>query len=233
VARTERKAFLDRASSQPAVISGAVLLFSLFCASVFLFAYVRIFDWRLIWLVDYTDILRIGLVAVAFFSGVAWYLWAVFDDASGFAERKTERSHWRRYLIRGLWVGLIAYWLYVEYASGEARYTLVGFGALSILMILVVAWRAFKLSKQSPIKIRDAILLVFLVIVSVGILGSSFGYYARDAWRSIEQQVDIEGSVLKGARLIMMTARHAVFYVDGTTLVVPASAVRKIQSRKN
>ena len=224
-------AVIERVSSQPAVISGAFVLFSLFCASIFLFAYVRVFDWRLIWLVDYADVLRIGVVALAFFSGIAWYVWAVFDDAYGWARPK-QGAGWRRYGVRALWLGSMAYWLYVEYASGEARYTLVAFVFLSILMVFIVVWRAVKLGKETRLNVRDAMFLAFLLIATVGLFGTAFGYYSRDAWRSIAQQVVLEGTELRGARLIMLTSRHAVFYVDGSTITVPAGAVKRMESRK-
>jgi hypothetical protein len=47
-----------------AAISAIVVLLGVFNATVFLFAFLRVFDWRLIWMVEYADILKIGLVAV-------------------------------------------------------------------------------------------------------------------------------------------------------------------------
>jgi hypothetical protein len=224
-------ALVERLASAPAVISGAVVLFSLLSASIFLFAYVRVFDWRLIWLVDYADVLRIGLVAIAFFSGIAWYVWAVFDDAYNWASPRNGAA-WRRYLVRALWLGSMAYWLYVEYTSGEARYTLVAFVFLSILLVFVIAWRAVKLGESSRLNVRDAMILAFLLIIAVGLFGTAFGYYSRDAWRSIEQRVVLDEVELRGARLIILTSRHAAFFHDGNTIIVPAMAVKRMESRK-
>ena len=225
-------AFAERAASQPAFISGAVVLFSLFCASIFLFAYVRVFDWRLIWLVDYADILKVGLVAIAFFSGIAWYLWAVFDDAYGWA-KPGKGAGWRRYVIRAFWIGSMTYWAYVEYVSGQPRYALLASVFLSIVAVFLVARWTVRMSEPShgP-NVKDAVFLAFLLVVTVSLFGTAFGYYSRDAWRSIVQNAVIDGETLPGGRLIMLTSRHAVFYRDGITITVPASAVKRLESQK-
>jgi hypothetical protein len=42
----------------------------------------------------------------------------------------------------------------------------------------------------------------------------------------------LEGETIGAGRLIMLTSRHAVLYVDGSTVVVPAAAVKRIESRR-
>ena len=39
-------------------------------STIFVYAYLSMFDWRLIWIVEYSDILKIGLVALGIISGV-------------------------------------------------------------------------------------------------------------------------------------------------------------------
>jgi hypothetical protein len=53
-----------------AVSAVAVMVASL-CAALFLFGYLAVFDWRLIWIVEYSDIFKVGFVALGFLSSAA------------------------------------------------------------------------------------------------------------------------------------------------------------------
>src|SRR5712691_3115650 len=68
---TEIKAppLLKFISENFAVLSSSTLVFAVLCATVFLYTYLSVFDWNLIWIVEYPDILKFGLVAVAIISG--------------------------------------------------------------------------------------------------------------------------------------------------------------------
>jgi hypothetical protein len=39
-----------------------------------------VFDWNLIWIVEYTDIIKFCLIGAAILSSSAWFVFGVFDD---------------------------------------------------------------------------------------------------------------------------------------------------------
>ena len=162
-------AALRQFSSQFALTSGAAAIFAVLCATIFLFAYVRVFDWRLVWLVDYSDVLKVGIVAIAFFSGLAIYVWLVLSDAYEVA--KPGSRGWMKYVVRTIWIGSMLYWLYREHETGEARYALVAFVFLSILMVFATAWWAVRTSARP--EARGLMFLAFLCVLTVGILGTA------------------------------------------------------------
>ena len=64
-----------------ATVVGATL------AVIFIAAYLRVFDWRLIWIIEYPDILKVALVTIAVFSGFSFYIWSAAADAINLTTR--------------------------------------------------------------------------------------------------------------------------------------------------
>lgn len=60
---------LDLATRNFALLSAGVILLGGFTASLFLAAYLRVFDWRLIWIIEPSDILKVGILSLALLSG--------------------------------------------------------------------------------------------------------------------------------------------------------------------
>ena len=98
---------MDFITKHFAILSVATVVFGATAAIIFIAAYLRVFDWRIIWIIEYGDILKIGLITVALFSGFAYYIWMATRDAINLA---TERARsW-------LWV-----WLF-GFQSGTRRW---------------------------------------------------------------------------------------------------------------
>ena len=51
-----------------AVLSLLSLIAIVLCSTLFVYGYLSAFDWQLIWIIEYTDILKLGLVALALIS---------------------------------------------------------------------------------------------------------------------------------------------------------------------
>src|ERR1700736_2591178 len=72
---------IEFASKNFALLSVSIAIFSAVMAIIFIAAYLRVFDLRLIWIIEYPDILKIGLTVVALFSGFSWYIFSSSQDA--------------------------------------------------------------------------------------------------------------------------------------------------------
>src|SRR5262245_6096612 len=46
------------------------LVAAVLCSTLFLYGYLTVFDWQLIWIIEYPDILKFGLVGLAVISGI-------------------------------------------------------------------------------------------------------------------------------------------------------------------
>jgi hypothetical protein len=71
----------DFATKHFAVLSVGIGVFGAAMAIIFIAAYLRVFDWRLIWIIEYSDVLKIGLIVVALLSGFSYWIWSGTRDA--------------------------------------------------------------------------------------------------------------------------------------------------------
>ena len=227
-------AAVTAASSNFALFSAALIILSVFCATVFLYAYVRVFDWRLIWLVEYTDILKVGLIAIAFFSGFYIFVFVVVHDAFKTVVAKDDPAWWMKYIGPIAGAALFASFLYAEYKTDQPRYALVVSTFLSAAFVFpLMLWGAILRNNFRSMEGKYFILVLFPLMGSVATFGSTFGYYARDGGRGSEQDIVLEDKeTLWDARLVMLTSRHAVIYHDGTTITVRADAIKRMVTRR-
>jgi hypothetical protein len=225
-------AVAGRLTSNFALASATAIGFAVFCSTIFLYAYIRVFDSRLIWLVEYTDVLKVGLIAIAVASGFAFFVWMVVDDAYTWATKDDKGTKWNKWSWPVLiFVSMLA-WLYDEYANPTAvgpRYVLIVNIHTSVFMLGVVTMRMVQfVHGLQNVTARGLFFVILLITLFVGSLGSSFGYYTRDGWTGWDQRIVLEGEILPSARLIMVTSRHAVVYADRATIVVPADDLKRI-----
>ena len=64
-----------------AVFSLLGLLFAVLCSTLFLYGYLTVFDQQLIWIIEYPDILKFGLVALAVMSTIILVVQALIANA--------------------------------------------------------------------------------------------------------------------------------------------------------
>jgi len=65
-----------------AVFSLLGLVVAVLCSTFFLYGYLSTFDWQLIWIIEYPDILKFGLVALAVISGILLTLQALVQNVT-------------------------------------------------------------------------------------------------------------------------------------------------------
>src|SRR5262249_55864780 len=63
-----------------AIFSLLGLLLFVLCSTLFLYGYLSVFDWQLIWIIEYTDILKFGLVVLAVASGIFFFVLALITN---------------------------------------------------------------------------------------------------------------------------------------------------------
>jgi hypothetical protein len=82
---------LDSLNKYFAVFSAALLIVSAAITTAFVFAYLSVFDWTAIWIVEYSDLAKFLLMSIALLAGVLTivtnigenvYLWLAKKDVS-------------------------------------------------------------------------------------------------------------------------------------------------------
>src|ERR1700753_3661436 len=86
------KSRLDTVTKHFAVISTALTVTAVLSSTVFLYGYLSVFDWRLIWVIEYSDVLKFGLIVLAFLASFAGGYSVYVEDAYAFITQPERRS---------------------------------------------------------------------------------------------------------------------------------------------
>ena len=209
-----------------ATVVGATL------AVIFIAAYLRVFDWRLIWIIEYPDILKVALVTIAVFSGFSFYIWSAAADAINLTTR-----HSRGRLISyafglALWCGSLIMYLYLDYHSTDPHYGLHLMLHLAILAIIGLILTGVNGIREFPNQnANEVALLIFLIVANVTTLGSAFGYYAKDG-NGFNYNVFLKVEELHDVGVIMITSHHVVLFLKNKSIIlVPSADVVKIERK--
>jgi hypothetical protein len=216
-----------------AVVSVVVAVFGMATAIIFIAAYMRVFDWRIIWIIEYGDVVKIGLIAIALFSGFAYYIWSGARDAIDLATQ-TERS-WIWVYLFGifLWCLSLGSMLYMDHHSTEPHYAMHIWLHLAILAVIGLWLVPMNVTRDFPdLNAKQVAWIIFLVVSNVSTLGTAFGYYSRDS-EGFGHDVFLKDEELHDVGLVMLTSHHVVLYTkEQTVIIVPAEEVKRLERKK-
>jgi hypothetical protein len=213
-----------------APISAFAGLTAVLGSTVFLYNYLSIFDWRLIWVIEYSDVLKFGLIIFGVLTGFIYLIQGYATDAYrvAFSEDPKRKLWWAKFITVAFFVNFIPAILYDE--THEVHYYMLHIAvSLSVLLIgvaTIVSVQRFRNWKSSTAHdwATDAILAVFIL----SIFGQTFGYYTRDM-DGFKKDVILKGVEMKDVGVVMITSHHTVLYTDkGDVIVVPSADVNQI-----
>lgn len=220
-----------------AVVSGCVFLAGVATASMFTAGYLSVFNSNLIWLVDYKDLIKVGLTIAIFLMGSVWLF---HDYVSGFLIALDEDTPKKVRIFHLLAISLVILtyfgFAFYEDFSGEkpnlgehiSQMTLIAL--LSLVIIRINRWHKVGYFPSSQNTLGDFAVFLFLLTTC----GVVFGYHVKDSSR-LKETVFLDDRVLYDTAVVLFTDNYAVFYSDdGAVLVIPASRVHELrgQSRK-
>jgi hypothetical protein len=227
--RTGLAHLLAHVTKHFAVFSSAAIIIVGLSATIFVYAYLSVFDWRLIWIVEYSDILKVGLVAVAFISGFAFFVFNVTHDVYVWFVDQSTSARGAKMTMAAIWAGLAVLWLFNEYLSPEPHYSLRiwEFASLTYLGLLVIKIGS-SVKKGWYISARTLIFDVFFIVAGISTFGHTVGLYVRDT-AGFKHNVFLKTGEIRDAGLVMFTSHHMILYRDGRAIVVPSADLVKLE----
>jgi hypothetical protein len=210
-----------------ALISALVFVVATLAAAVFMYAYVSVFDWRLIWLVEYSDVLKVGLVGVGVVSGFAGFVWSVASNISADTKRRGVPA-----IFGGvLWSISLTVALWTEYRSDEPKYMLPILIHLCVIAVCIQSYIFVGSFKDiTRVNAKHLLVNIFALVATVTLIGSTVGHWNRDT-SGFKRDVSLKEGVLREVGLVMITSHHAVLYGNETVTVVPIADVTKIERK--
>jgi hypothetical protein len=231
VPRTLRTlAVLKVVTANFAVLSTASLLLGVVCSTLFLFGYLSVFDWTLIWIVEYGDILKFGLVAVAMLSTFVLSIQGVIINTINVHD-STGKARWILLAILGaLALSILGTEIYSQHTSAEPQYQRAVTYSLGVIFLTfwIVDITQLVANKKPP-PLREISNMIFFAIFSITTFGACVGVFVR--YSTTSHDVYLRDRTLTDVRVVMFTSHHTVLFSDKVATVVPTPDVVQMVSK--
>jgi hypothetical protein len=213
-----------------AVVSAAAVVVGIALSTLFLFSYLSVFDWHLIWLIQYIDVISFGLVAVGisgtsvFLLNPYLYMWISL--------KRIEPSGSRRFYfaVAGSVVVILLVWqIWSAIRNSEGYFHIItGIALAGGVIAFIVAVLSHLRAVVSP-TLLQVVSLVFLAVI----ITFESGRWTADLvletnW--FNENVVLKGQTLNNAKLVIMMSRFTVFLKDDVLHVFPTADITEMQT---
>lgn len=233
-AESRAVAYLKFANEHMALFTVMIAGLGLVSSLLFITGYLMVFDWRLIWVIEYQDLIKIGLIAVVFvFSlliSVNAYLAVGYDAAFGNGTRRKIAI----IVVASMFILTFGGKFYGDWNSKSPQWIYHVIQLLTAALFFALAVRVASIANRSAIMtveniLSDALIMAFFV----GLLGFNFGHYTRYS-KGFRDTVVLDDAILTNTGVIMYTSHDLILSTsDSTILIVPASRLKEIRSADN
>ncbi len=209
------------------IISGAAVVTGVALAITFLTAYLLVFDWHLLWFVQYADILTFGLLALGVVAGVLGIfinflnIWMTWTSVSAQSRRLFLM------IVVSLAVAMLALDIWSAWHGGEGI-THVVFGAsvlvVGIVIVTLIAntLRAINSAQEVNFK-RLSWVVTILFFIEAGGLGQYLGRALLETKNSVD--IKTKDSAMSGMKVVIVMSRHTVLLKEKDIYIVPTSDI--------
>jgi hypothetical protein len=219
------KQLLEGIKDNFVLVSASALLIGVSLATTFLAAYLSVFDWHLLWFVQYTDIITFGLLALGIVSGSITLLQGAVQSVLGGKTRGQRRSG--LIILVVLWIAGTAFNIWAAIHRGEGYFPsgVVAFG-VAVTLIFIIA--SYIEARTLPNAVQFMFVMLLLVTCAAS-LGHWLGQSVKET-ADFNQDVAIKDQTLTNVRLVMVMSRHTVLLKDGVLYAVPTGDITKFRT---
>jgi hypothetical protein len=221
---------LDLITKNFLVFSSLVLGVASTISMLFLTAYLGVFDWNLIWLIEYSDLTKLFLIGVGLLASILTSIIYWFQDVHTWLIARAPNQFWFFVVMSVLVLPVPLIMLYLDYKSANPLLTYHALRTLSwfILALLIVV--AFQRSDNWRVVGWKAIGNDFAVLaLFVTIVGLTLGHYVKDV-SEYSRTITTKNGKFDGVKVIMFLSHHLAFLSDQKVVVVPTQDVTEIVS---
>jgi uncharacterized protein (DUF3820 family) len=219
------------------VVSAIVVLGAAAASVLFLISYLVVFDWTLIWFVEYSDLTKLFITFGALAGGFVFViimLWQSYYDAEHSEHLPSTVMWFQRKTIPFVTFGELTLIglgidLYHDFTT-ENSHVLFHFEfATSQLGFILLLFAIF--DGYSRLIDGNLLQIVAVLIITVGLVtmtGRTFGRYAREV---VEPHVTIwaKRDEFPNGRIIMWFSHHVAFYTGKKVIVLPTADIAQVE----
>jgi hypothetical protein len=172
---------LDLLTKHFLILSSVVIGVASAISMLFLAAYMAVFDWSLIWLIEYTDLAKLFLIGTALLSSVITTMLNYLYNLLMWLQHQVKNYKW--IVIAGLVLsalaGAVSIYYDIKTANGQTTYHAFRL-ASTISGVFLIYLLLTEFDKWKQLNWLSIVNDVSQLVLSLGIFGATFGYYVKD-----------------------------------------------------
>jgi hypothetical protein len=221
------------------LVSAAITVFSACMVMVFLFAYLYVFDWNLILIVEYYDIIKFSLIGVAFMSGSAFFVFTIFANVHDLLIFDIKHGRTTVFVLLAMFILLLATSLYYDIyvaSNPTIEYHIYVFLSFVFLIFFAIScMEIYKVKAGENISFRWVGQTLCSLIILIGFFGRMYGLRIRDI-SDIRHEIIMreQGSwrhIFGDATIVLLTSHHTILKVGSTVVILPSNDIAQIVAR--
>ena len=191
------------------------------CCTLFLYGYLSVFDIQLIWIIEYPDILKFGLVALALISTTIFLIHVFVQNI--FTASRLKGKKRATFVVLIVALAIVGVGLFVASNPSEIYWSF----ATTIMLLIASSLMIWDLvERRRPIQY---IIFIFAsLLLNVGSFGGTLGVYTKYSKGGLTHDVFLKDRQMSNVRLVLFTSHHTVLYAGTDVVVLPTSEIMKI-----
>jgi hypothetical protein len=205
------------------LVSAAAVLLGVTLSTMFLAAYLSVFDWHLLWFVQYSDIITFGLLAVGVIGGSLTFIQSAAQTMLGLFGMKGKARWTHGAFLLVLVAGIIAFQLWGAERAGEGFWhILMGATVLGLSIVLIMQLVGYIATATVPNSTQAFYLILSLGFTTVS-LGQWLGYSVQESAKG--QEITLKDKTLSDMKVVLVMSRHTILLKDGMLYVLPTGDI--------
>jgi hypothetical protein len=203
--------------------SAAALLLGVTLSTTFLAAYLSVFDWHLLWFVQYTDIITFGLLAVGVITGSLTFIQASAQTMLGLFGMKGKSQRAYAIFLFFFISAIIGFQIWGARISGEGYFhILLGAMVLGLGIVIISQILGYVTTATLPNSAQTFWLILSLGFATVS-LGQWLGYSVQESAK--KQEITLKDKTLSDMKVVLVMSRHTILLKDDMLYVVPTADI--------
>lgn len=229
---------IEYATKHFLVLSAIATIVGAAMSALFAYGYLLVFGSGLVWILEYSDLLKLALIGVIFLLAYVSIITVFVQEIPKIV--KSENKKMRNITLVALTVSLIAIYVLPEYKIFLGDDIWNKLRILTVSFLILFSMTTLIMSIDVINRLVSAQVITFQMYVSFGIsvmlvvfvFGCCRGLYVKTSKDSLVEIIardkgNIE-TIYRESKIIMMLSHHAIFQNSDNVVVIPASDVVKI-----
>lgn len=194
---------------------------------IFIVSYLSVFDFSIIWIIEYTDIVKFVFIALGLVAGLVLFIFQI-SRISILSLNGIKRN---RILLIGFIIAIfLVYALDIwVHRTTEGRWFFSVMVMFSYIMLIILIFGIRETFLKWPNESKwESFACVALFIVAISVFGKTYGLSVKFSGPNHNDVLIKDAQTLHDVTIIMILSHHSIFQVDRAIVIIPSANVTRI-----